>query len=339
MEAPKPQESINLTIEDEKKKYNLIVSNSSNSLVINISEQGDLLKKEYSKEFTLRDLSQNGKFFKIFDDIASVIISLKETFENKKPQIKEENNYIELKIIPILTAMGETTLIIPIKKSDDKEIINNLCDIIKVQANDIKDLKARVTILEQKMQKIEENNKYINKRIKNKDSLIGDIIKNEEQYNLICDYIDKNKAFQFELLYKGTKDGDTYDIFHKKCDNQGPTISIIESTDGQIFGGYTSKSWDINNKSDIADPDSFLFNVNIKKKYGVSNNKGLYKSDGCICDFGGGNFHELWLQSNYFSKYGNCDNGNGYNFKNYELSGGKSKFNVKECEVYKVIEN
>ena len=164
MEAPKPKESINLTIEEEKKKYNLIVYNSSSTLVITISEEGDLLKKEYSKEFTLKDLSQNGKFFKLFDDIASCIISLKETFENKKPRIKEENNYIELKIIPLLTAMGETTLIIPIKKSDDKEIINNLCDIIKVQANDIKDLKERVNILEQKMKKLEENN--IIKRIK-----------------------------------------------------------------------------------------------------------------------------------------------------------------------------
>jgi len=89
MEAPKPKESINLTIEDEKKKYNLIVSNSSSALVITISEKGDLLKKEYSKEFTLKDLSQNGKFFKIFDDIASVIISLKETFENKKQESKK----------------------------------------------------------------------------------------------------------------------------------------------------------------------------------------------------------------------------------------------------------
>ena len=280
MEAPKPKESINLTIEEEKKKYNLIVYNSSSTLVITISEGGDLLKKEYSKEFTLKDLSQNGKFFKLFDDIASCIISLKETFENKKPRIKEENNYIELKIIPLLTAMGETTLIIPIKKSDDKEIINNLCNIIKDQENDIKDLKTRVNVLEEKMKKLEENN--IIKRIKNKDSLIGSIIKNEEQYNLICDYIDKKKDFKFELLYKGTLDGDTYDIFHKKCDNQGPTISIIESTDGQIFGGYTSKSWDIN-KSDIPDPDSFLFNINIKKKYCVSNNKGL--SYGNICDF------------------------------------------------------
>ena len=138
------------------------------------------------------------------------------------------------------------------------------------------------------------------------------------------------------MLYKGTLDGDTYDIFHKKCDNQGPTISIIESTDGQIFGGYASKSWDINSKSDIPDPDSFLFNINIKKKYGVSNNKGLIY--GNICDFGGGGFHELWLHNNYFSKNGGCDNGNGYNFKNYELSGGKNIFKVKECEVYKVIE-
>jgi len=229
-------------------------------------------------------------------------------------------------------------LIIPIKKSDDKEIINNLCDIIKDQANDIKELKERVNILEQRMKKLEENN--IIKRIKNKDSLIGDIIKNEEHYNLICDYIDKNKEFKFKfkLLYKGTKDGDTYGIFHKKCDNQGPTISIIESTDGQVFGGYASKSWDINSKSDISDPDSFLFNINIKKKYGVSNNKGLYIPDGYICDFGGAGFHELWLDDNYFSKFGWCDNGNGFNFKNYELSGEKNKFKVIEYEVYKVIE-
>ena len=138
------------------------------------------------------------------------------------------------------------------------------------------------------------------------------------------------------MLYKGTKDGDTYNIFHKKCDNQGLTISIIESTDGQIFGGYASKSWDINSKSDISDPDSFLFNINIKKKYCVSNNKGLLKN--YICDFGGDSFHELWLDNNYLSKYGWCDNGNGFNFKNYELSGGKSIFQVKEYEVYKVIE-
>ena len=69
------------------------------------------------------------------------MLSLKETFETKKHKIKEENSYVELKIIPILSAIGETTLIIPIKKTDDKEIINNLCDIIKVQVMILKILK------------------------------------------------------------------------------------------------------------------------------------------------------------------------------------------------------
>lgn len=164
--------------------------------------------------------------------------------------------------------------------------------------------------------------------------MIGDIIKSEEQYNLISDWIDRNKEFKFKLLYKGTIDGDTLDMFHKKCDNQGATISFIESTDNQIFGGYAAKSWNKNNQYDVPDPDSFLFNLNLKKKYPVSNNKGIMK--GYICDFGGSSFHELWINKNFLSTGGCCDNGTGYNFKNYELSGGTRNFKIKELEIYKV---
>ena len=129
MEAPKPQETISLELENESKKYTLKITNTSNSLLINISENGNILNKEYSKDFTLSDLTKipNAKFFKLFDDVNGVIVSLKEVFQNKKPLIKEQNDQIELKIIPTLTAMGEPTLIIPIKKADDKEIIKNLC--------------------------------------------------------------------------------------------------------------------------------------------------------------------------------------------------------------------
>ena len=59
---------------------------------------------------------------------------------------------------------------------------------------------------------------------------------------------------------------------------------------------------------------------------------------GYLCDFGGANFYELWIDNIFFSNNGYCDNGNGYNFKNYELCGGKSSFKVKELEVYKVDE-
>lgn len=186
------------------------------------------------------------------------------------------------------------------------------------------------------MKKIEETNLYKRININSNNNLIGDIIKTSEQYNLICDWIDKNKSFKFQMLYKGTLDGDTNEIFHKKCDNQGPTLSIIESTDGQKFGGYASKSWNINNIRDIPDSESFLFNINNKRKYCVSNNKGLMGD--YICDFGGENFHELWIRDNYFTSEGGCDNGKGYNFTNYELSGGKNTFKIKELEIYKVTE-
>lgn len=264
---------------------------------------------------------------------------MKETFDSKKPIIKKCNNYMNLTIIPTFSFLGETNLIIPKKEKDEKDIINNLCNALNEQGEDITNLKGkiktledRIDILEKKMKEIESSPSI--RRIKNKDSLIGDIIKNEEQYNLISDWIDRNKEFKYNLLYKGTLDGDTLDIFHQKCDNQGATISIIESTDNQIFGGYAAKSWNKNNKGDVPDPDSFLFNLNLKKKYPVSNNKGLMSE--YICDFGGSSFHELWIKTNFFSAEGGCYNGKGYNFKNYELSGGKGKFKLKELEVYKV---
>ena len=334
MEAPTPKEKLNILIENENKKYDLSITDTLSTLSININEKDSLIKKEYSKEYTLKELSEFGKFFKMCDSISNVIVSLRETFEYKKPKIKEANNNIELTIVPILTSMGESTLVIPSKSEDYKKIVNDLCEIIKNQANEIKSLQLKVNSLEEKMKKFEESSNF--RRILNKDTLIGDIIKTKEQYNLICDWINREKPFKFKLLYKGTTDGDTIEVFHNKCDNQYPTISIIESTDGQIFGGYTTKSWDKNNLKDIPDPDSFLFNLNNTKKYPVSNDKGLMSN--YICDFGGKNFHELYLCNQYFSNNGKCDNGNGFNFKNYELSGGKSSFKIKEVEIYKVIE-
>ena len=336
MDAPLPQNNLTLNIKSEEnnKLYKLNIFNSSNSLFLNITIENNFPKIEYEKNFTIKELSEKGKFFKIFEDIPSIISTLKETFENKKPIIKENKEYIQLTIVPTLLSLGEINLIIPKKQLNDKDIINDLCNIINKQEKEIENLKIKISSLEGKIKFFEEI--PIIKRFKNKNNLIGDIIKTNAQFNIICDWINNEKSFKFKLLYKGTTDGDTIEEFHNKCDNQYPTISIIESTDGQIFGGYTTKSWDKNNLKDIPDPDSFLFNLNNIKKYPVSNDKGLMAD--YICDFGGKNFHELWVNNQYFSNNGCCDNGKGYNFKNYELSGGKSSFKIKELEIYKVIE-
>ncbi len=46
-----------------------------------------------------------------------------------------------------------------------------------------------------------------------------------------------------ELIYGGTRDGITSQIFHQKFDNQGPTICFYINEKGYIFGGYAFISW------------------------------------------------------------------------------------------------
>ena len=341
MEAPLVSENQNLNLKieiDKDKIYDLIINNSSNSLSINISKENSFPKLEYSKDFSLNDLAQNSKFFKVFDDIKSVIEALKETFETKKPKLQEENEYIKLIIIPTLLVLGESILIIPKKKSDDKSIINELCNVVNKQGKEIETLKNKINILEEKVKKLEENKNQNVRKIRKSNTLIGDIIKTEEQYNLICDWINRDKNFIFKLLYKATMDGDTKNIFHNKCDNQGSTVSIISSKDGQIFGGYASKSWN-RNQNFIPDPNSFLFNVNIKRKFPGTNNPGL--RSGYICNFGDNCWEELYLYEGFLSKGptdGSYNGGTGYNLQNYDISGGKDRYSVKELEVYKIEE-
>ena len=46
------------------------------------------------------------------------------------------------------------------------------------------------------------------------------------------------------LIYRGSKDGFTADVFHSKCDHKGPTLAVILSEHGKIFGGFTDIEWD-----------------------------------------------------------------------------------------------
>jgi hypothetical protein len=48
---------------------------------------------------------------------------------------------------------------------------------------------------------------------------------------------------EFSLLYRGTRDGLTNKAFHSKCDEKGCTLTIIETTCGKVFGGYSNTAW------------------------------------------------------------------------------------------------
>ena len=47
---------------------------------------------------------------------------------------------------------------------------------------------------------------------------------------------------EWRLLFRASRDGFAALAFHFKCDNKGPTITVVKSG-GNIFGGFTEKAW------------------------------------------------------------------------------------------------
>ena len=48
---------------------------------------------------------------------------------------------------------------------------------------------------------------------------------------------------KWKLLYRSSEHGYSAKSFHQYCDNKGPTLVVIKSSEGWIFGGYTTQSW------------------------------------------------------------------------------------------------
>ena len=79
---------------------------------------------------------------------------------------------------------------------------------------------------------------------------------------------------RFELLYRASRDGYRAYDFHERCDNQGPTLCVIKTTDDIVMGGFSGKSWTSTNAyaSDTAPYTAFIFTFNKDKKIDIDEN-------------------------------------------------------------------
>jgi hypothetical protein len=69
------------------------------------------------------------------------------------------------------------------------------------------------------------------------------------------------------LIYKATRDGFKASDFHSRCDNKGPTISVIKSEHGKTFGGFTNLNWHKNGSHAAGDGKSFIFQLDNNTKH------------------------------------------------------------------------
>ena len=164
------------------------------------------------------------------------------------------------------------------------------------------------------------------------------IIQNQEfKYiiNTISSKINK-KIKKLYLCYRATEDGDKADDFHEKCDYIKNIIVLISTKNNKKFGGFSSESWDNNDKTWKYDKNTFIFSLDNYKSYDIIKPERALlclKKFGPI--FGNG---EILISDNFFSNVSyslekNICYESNENF--YPLSSEK-EFIVSQLEAYKV---
>jgi hypothetical protein len=79
-------------------------------------------------------------------------------------------------------------------------------------------------------------------------------------------------APRLELLFRATRDGWTGADFHRLCDNQGATVTVVRSTNGNVFGGFAHVPWAVGTNNARPDASAFLFRlVPSAEMYPISN--------------------------------------------------------------------
>ena len=68
------------------------------------------------------------------------------------------------------------------------------------------------------------------------------ILMNEEHQQIVKGWLPADLEGGWRLLFRASRDGFTNEAFHSRCDNKGPTITIVKSG-RNIFGGFTELSW------------------------------------------------------------------------------------------------
>ena len=72
---------------------------------------------------------------------------------------------------------------------------------------------------------------------------------------------------QLKIVYRASRDGFSAEMFHLKCDQIAPTITILKSKqNGYIFGGFTEAFWS-GNEVQKRDSNAFIFSLTNKENY------------------------------------------------------------------------
>jgi hypothetical protein len=154
-------------------------------------------------------------------------------------------------------------------------------------------------------------------------------------------YNTNNIPYNFKLIFRASRDGNTSEAFHAKCDYKEATIVIVKISNSEhIVGGYNPLFWDSNSGWKFT-KDSFIFsftnrnNFQTAKVGHVTNaNYAIQCSNSYGPTFGGGidlfqSINNTWKSHTH--SYPEIDIPQGHKKGNYYT------FDVENYEVFQVI--
>lgn len=136
------------------------------------------------------------------------------------------------------------------------------------------------------------------------------------------------------LLYVASMDGDGISDFRKACGSQTPTLIILESTNGAVFGGYTDWDWSVDTNGHRS-ASAFLFRLrpSFEQYHLTSPSVAININDDWLY-FG----NALNMKDHPLNHSLSTVSGAHYSVDGYELNDGKQNFQLREFIAVKVEE-
>ena len=104
-------------------------------------------------------------------------------------------------------------------------------------------------------------------------NLDSKIIKTEKENHFIKNLISPSINIELKLLYRKSIDGESFETFHKKCDNIKENIIFVKSKEGIKFGGYYPNNWEsLDNEVEFLCDDVKIFNIEKQKIFSHKTN-------------------------------------------------------------------
>ena len=331
-------ESNTIEFEVNKDKYKLSIKNNSNQITFKLDDLSS--SKEYSLEKTFENLQEMNRYFLYFQDPSDLCINLIKQVKKNNISVSKDSNSCNLIIKnPITDEEFFLTMESPKTQSSSNQILQ---EISNSSSPEISNLIKKVEDLEKRMQDLEskigdgKNIGALTSLDENDDGekvFNSNIIKQKEE-KVIKSWFN-TKILSAELIYDTTTDGDSLDDFRNKCYGQFPTLILIRTDMGFLFGGYATTAWKENGP--ISDYNSFVFSFNPDKKYNVTMPRfalyGCNTQEKILFQFGSLCFR---IENNCTKSGNNVIRGSGYEKGLIDLIKGDHKFRVSRLEVFKI---